>query len=324
MLKNISSIKLLGILAVLLLVYLGFEFFGGKSRSKSFKENIVEIDTAKVTRMVIAAKGESLELLKQNGGWKVSIGNGKYAEALSASVKSTINSLTTVKPSRIATKDPEKWKDFQVDSSGTRVQVFEGDKNTLNLIIGRFGFNQEAMQQQQQMMGGRGGMNQFYTYVRLENDMEVYVADNFMGMSLNAEASGYRNRQLLSITTDSLTEIRFSYPADSGFVMTKIDSVWMIDGILTDSAATTSYLGDIRYINNSNFVDDVPAEALISPTYTLTLKQASKADIVVKAFQHPVRQWIINSSENPESYFADTKLVEDLFVGKGKLLEKAN
>lgn len=324
MLKNISSIKLLGILAVLLLVYLGFEFFGGKSRSKSFKENIVEIDTAKVTRMVIAAKGESLELLKQNGGWKVSIGNGKYAEALSASVKSTINSLTTVKPSRIATKDPEKWKDFQVDSSGTRVQVFEGDKNTLNLIIGRFGFNQEAMQQQQQMMGGRGGMNQFYTYVRLENDMEVYVADNFMGMSLNAEASGYRNRQLLSITTDSLTEIRFSYPGDSSFVMTKIDSVWMIDGILTDSAATTSYLGDIRYINNSNFVDDVPAEALISPTYTLTLKQASKADIVVKAFQHPVRQWIINSSENPESYFADTKLVEDLFVGKGKLLEKAN
>jgi hypothetical protein len=232
--------------------------------------------------------------------------------------------LTTVKPSRIATKDPEKWKDFQVDSSGTRVQVFEGDKNTLDLIIGRFGFNQEAMQQQQQVMGGRGGMNQFYTYVRLENDMEVYVADNFMGMSLNAETSGYRNRQLLSVTTDSLMEIRLNYPADSSFVMTKVDSLWMIDGVLTDSAATASYLGSIRYVNNSNFVDDVPAEALVSPTFSLTLKQASKPDIVVKAFQHPVHQWIINSSENPASYFADPKIVEDLFIAKKKLLEKFN
>ncbi len=324
MLKNISSIKLLGILAVLVLVYLGFEFFGGKSRSKSFKEDIVEIDTAKVTRMVIASKGETLELLKENNNWKVSIGGGKYAEALTESVKSSINSLITVKPSRIATRDPEKWKDYQVDSAGTRVQVYEGDKNTLDLIIGRFGFNQEAMQRQQQMMGGRGGMNQFYTYVRLEDDMEVYVADNFMGMSLNAEASGYRNRQLLSVTSDSLTEVRLDYPGDSSFAMVKIDSLWMIDGVLTDSAATASYLSDIRYVNNSSFVDDVPAEALVSPTYTMTLKQSSKPDIAVKAFQHPVHQWIINSSENPASYFADPKIVEDLFVGKKKLLEKLN
>lgn len=321
MLKNISSIKLLGILAVLVLVYLGFEFFGGKSRSKSFKENIVEIDTAKVSRLVIAAKGESLELKKEGNGWKVSVGGGKYAEAILASVKNTINSLTTVKPSRIATKDPEKWEEFQVDSAGTRVQVFEGDKNTLDLIIGRFGFNQEAMQQQQ-MMGGRGGMNQFYTYVRLESDKEVYVADNFMGMSLSPEASSYRNKSLLSITTDSLTEIRLSYPADSSFNMAKVDSLWVIDGVLTDSAATTSFLSDIRYVNNSNFVDDVPAEALVSPTYTLTLKQSSKPDIVVKAFQHPVHQWIINSSENPASFFADSKIVEELFVGKAKLLKK--
>ena len=56
MLKNISSLKMIGILAVLVLVYLGFQFFGGKSRSKSFKAEIVEIDTAKVTKMVIESK----------------------------------------------------------------------------------------------------------------------------------------------------------------------------------------------------------------------------------------------------------------------------
>ena len=96
MLKNISSIKLIGILAVLILVYLGFEFFGGKSRSKSFKAEIVEIDTAKVTKVLIAAKGETLELIKENNAWKVSIGEGKYAAAQKSSVKSTLGSLMTI------------------------------------------------------------------------------------------------------------------------------------------------------------------------------------------------------------------------------------
>lgn len=321
MLKNISSIKLIGILAVLILVYLGFEFFGGKSRSKSFKAEIVEIDTAKVTKVLIDAKGETLELIKENNAWKVSIGGGKYAAAQKSSVKSALSSLMTIKPSRVAAKDPGKWKEYQVDSAGTRVQVFEGDKATLDLVIGRFGFNQQAMQQQQQqMMGGRGGMQQFFSYVRLNDEDEVYVADNFMGMSINADASGYRNKQLLSLTTDNISSIQFNYPADSAFVLTKVDSTWSIFGNQADSTSVASYLSDIRYVNNSNFVDDVPPTALVSPTVSMSIKQNDKADIEVKAYQHPVHQWIIHSSENPLSYFADESLIEKLFVGSEKLL----
>ena len=320
MLKNISSIKLIGIFAILVLIYFGIKFFSGESRSKSFKAELVEIDTAKVTKVLINAKGESLELIKENSNWKVSIGEGKYAQAEKGIVKSTLNSLLNIKPSRIAAKNQDKWKEYQVDSAGTRVQVFEGGKSTLDLIIGRFGFNQQAMQQQQQMMmGGRGGQ-QFYSYVRLEGENEVYVADNFMGMSINSDASGYRNKRILSLTTDDITKIQFNYPADSGFVLSKIDSLWSIHGTQPDSAATANYLSDIRYLNNSNFVDDVPASALVSPTVSMNISQNEKPDIMVKAFQHPVHKWIVNSSDNPLAYFADEELVQKLFIGSGALL----
>ena len=318
MLKNISSIKLIGILAGLVLVYLGFEFLGGKSRSKSFKEELVAIDTAKVSKVIIGAKGETLELLKENNAWKVSIGSGQYAEAQESSVKGTLNALLSVKPSRVAAKDPKKWKEYQVDSTGTRVQVFEGDKSTLDLIVGRFGFDQQAMQQQQ-MMGGRGAQ-QFYSYVRLQNEDEVYVADNFMGMSLNTDASSYRNRKLISLTTDSISTIQFNYPADSSFVLSKTDKKWSIFGNAVDSAATVGYLNTIRYVNSSNFVDDVPAAALISPTVSMTIKQAGKADIEIRAYQHPIHKWIIHSTENPSSYFADEATVNKLFIGSEKLI----
>lgn len=320
MLKNISSIKLLGILSTLVLVYLAVQFFGGKSRSKSFKSELVEIDTAKVSKIIIQSKGENLELIKESNAWKVSIGQGKFVEAQTNSVKSTLSSLLSIKPSRISTKDPEKWKDYQVDSAGTHVQVYEGGKITLDLLIGRFGFNQQAMQQQQQMMMGGRGMQQFFSYVRLNNENEVYVADNFMGMSINADASSYRDKKLLSLDTESITEIQFHYPGDSSFVINKIDSVWSINEIQPDSAAIASYLSEIRYINNSNFVDDVPGSALVSPTISMNIKQNGKAEVIVKAFQHPVHKWIINSSENPMSYFADSELENKLFIGKEKLL----
>ncbi len=318
MLKNISSIKLIGILAALVLVYLGVQFFGGKSRSKSFKSELVEIDTAKVTRVLIDAKGENLELLKENNNWKVSIGNGKYAEAQKSSVKSALNSLLSIKPSRIAAKSPDKWKEYQVDSAGTRVQVFEGGKNTLDLVIGRFGFDQQSMQRMQQM-GGRG-MPEFYSYLRLENENEVYVADNFMGSSINTDASGYRNKKLLSLSSNDITEIEFSYPADSSFVLSKVDSAWSIHGNPVDSAATASYLSDIRSLTNSKFVDDVPASALVSPTVSMVIKQNGKDDVMVKAFQHPEHKWIINSSENPSAYFSDETLMPKLFIGSEKIL----
>lgn len=318
MLKNISSIKLIGILAGLVLIYLGFEYFGGKSRSKSFKEELVSMDTAKVSKVIIDAKGENLELIKENNAWKVSIGSGQYAEAQKSSVKSTLNSLLSVKPSRIAAKDPKKWKEYQVDSTGTRVQVFEGDKSTLDLVVGRFGFDQQAMQQQQMMGGGRG-QQQFYSYVRLQNEDEVYVADNFMGMSINADPSSYRNRKLLSLTTDSISTIQYNYPGDSSFILSKTNGKWSVFGNATDSAATVGYLNAIRYLNSSNFVDDVPAAALISPTVSMTIKQAGKADIEIKAYQHPIHKWIIHSSENSSSYFADEATVNKLFIGSEKL-----
>ena len=323
MLKNISSIKLIGILAVLVLVYLGFEFFGGKSRSKDFKAELVAIDTAKVSRIMIDSKGESLELLKENNSWKVSIGGGKFAAAQSGTIKSTLGSLLTIKPARVVAKNPNKWKEYQVDSAGTRVQVFEGSKTTLDLVIGRFGFDQQAMQQQQQqqqMMGGGRSMPQFFSYVRLEGEDAVYVADNFMGMSISPDAASYRNKQLLSLSRDAVSEIQFNYPADSGFVLSKVDSVWSIFGNQTDSTATASYLSDIQNVNGSSFVDDVPASALVSPTVSMNIKQNGKADIMVKAFQHPVHSWIINSSENPVAYFADEALIEKLFAGSEKLL----
>lgn len=305
MTKKLSSVKLLGILAILVGIYFVVDFFGGKTRSKNFRSELVDIDTAQVSQILIDGKGSILELTKEGPQWKVGLGEGKYALAQNSSVKSTLNNLIGIKPSRLAAKDPAKWKEFQVDSAGTRVQVFEGDKSALDLVIGRFGVQ---------------GQRSFYTFVRLYDENEVYAADDFMGISFGTQASDYRNKRVLSLTTDSIAEVQFIYPADSSYNLTKVDDQWIVDGQVADSASLASYLSDLRYVNNSNFIDDVPAGSLISPAFTISIRQNGGPDVLIKAFQHPVHQWILNSSENPDNYFSDEALLNELFIGKNKLL----
>jgi hypothetical protein len=75
-------------------------------------------------------------------------------------------------------------------------------------------------------------------------------------------------------------------------------------------------------VSNTNFVDDVPSSALVSPTVSMSISQENEPDIMVKAFQHPIHKWIVHSTENPLEYFADEELVKELFVGREKLMNK--
>ncbi len=302
MIKNLNTFKLLGILLVLILIYFAFNYYGDKSRSKSFHEELVTVDTAKVDKIVISKGEDQLELKKEAEDWKVKLKDDRYVKATDQSVKGTLESLMTIKPSRIVARDKAKWKDYQVDSAGTQVKVFEGDENTLDLIIGRFGFKDQR---------------NFHTFVRLADEEDVYVANNFMAMSLNTDPSGYRNSQVGRIKKDSLVSVEFVYP-DSAFTLVKDNGAWNISGTPTDSAATAEFLNGLNNMNSSSFYDDaLPSN---SPELKVIFKRKSEEDIVMQSWIPDDSAKIIMSSENDESIFVDDSLFDKVFKTKSDFL----
>jgi hypothetical protein len=141
-----------------------------------------------------------------------------------------------------------------------------------------------------------------------------------MGISFGTDPADYRNKQLLTLTTDSLTEIRFEYPADSAFTITKTDNKWMAGSQPLDSASVAKYFNDIRYINSSDFVDDVPAGALTTPALSVVFVENNGHEISVQVYQHPTHKWILHSSLNPESYFSDEKAMKKMLRSRQSLL----
>ena len=303
--KGISTIKLVGILVALGLIYVAIQFFGSPSRSKSFKEKLVEIDTAKVTRLVFSKAGTTLEVLKDGVEWKVKQESKEFL-ADKQKVKGALSTLLTIIPSRIVSNNPDKWRDFQVDSTGIQVIAYEGDKKTLDLIIGRFEMNNQR---------------EFLTYVRLSEDKNVYSADNFMSFSLSQESKHFRNNRLARLTRDSIQNVLFNY-GDNSFTLSKTNNKWQIDGVVTDSTATVNFLRDISFLTNINFVDKPDEENSTDLTTVLIRSSESTDPVEIKALPSNEYKWIFNSSQNPTEYFADSILTKKVLKTKEYFLSE--
>ena len=305
--SNKSLLAVFGVLIIIAVVYILVEADRGE---RSFKTDIVNIDTAKVTAISIyprAVNHREVRLYKEgNDNWKVNLADNETANVPESKIKSLLDMLVQVKPTRVAAQDKSKWAEFKVDSAGTRVKVFEGDNNTLDLIVGKFSFQQPR---------------QMNTYVRLNGDDEVYETQGFLDMAFNQKPDYFRNNVLVSADPSGWKKLTFTYP-DSSFELVKNGNEWTINGTKTDSIKTAGYLRTLSHLSSTSFVDNAASNSLGKADYTLTIESASKGAIMLTAYNDSSAT-IITSTENDGAYFngAQNNLFQKVFIGKGHLLK---
>jgi hypothetical protein len=303
--KKISTLKLLGLLAILVLIYAATEFFSNTGRSKSFRQELVAIDTAAVSRVEIDKDGTSLEIYAEGKSWKVSSNKGRLYNAEDERVKGMLSSLQTIKPSRIASRNKEKWQEFQVDSTGTRVKVFENKKKTLDLVIGRFAVK---------------GQQQFYSYVRLFDEDNIYVADNFMGFSVPTDENSYRNQTITNINRDSISAVRFEYPADSSFSLTKsIRGKWLSESFEPDSTKSQQFINSLSRLSSSKF-DNESNVAGLTPLFNVVIDISDQASVELNAFAKTDSTYLLISSQNQGGQFDDLSIFDRIFKSRSDFL----
>ena len=66
MFRSVKNIRLIAVLVILVAAYAGLKLFKNTGRSKSFREELVVIDTSKVDRIIITRAGSSFEVSKDN------------------------------------------------------------------------------------------------------------------------------------------------------------------------------------------------------------------------------------------------------------------
>ena len=302
--------KTLGIVFGILLIIVAVIFISQSGKNeRTFREVLVDIDTSAVTEVLIYPKSKKpneVKLFKENNEWRVTLPSGGTAKVTDQRMTSLFAQLLAIQPKRLAARDESKWNELQVDSTGSRVKVFEGSDLALDLVIGRFQFQQPRT------------MN---TYVRLYNDKDVYEVDGFLDMTFNQGANVFRDGTVINSDYKDWKQIQFIYPADSSFQLVNNGNKWLLNGNPTDSTKTVNYLNRLRNLTNTSFVDDKKISTSTTPTFSLNITTNDMKFIEVSCYEDSTST-IIHSSQNPEAWFDGASLTKTIFVGKSTFLSK--
>ena len=213
-----------------------------------------------------------------------------------------LTQLASLSPDRIDSRKREKWEDFEVsDSTGTDVIAFSDGKEQ-----GHFKVGKES-----------GGV----TYIRRDSEQEVYAVSGSFSSVFNQKFNEWRDGTLLRLNTKGITKITFSYPADSGFVLSKKDNAWMIGDIKADSAKTAAYLNKLSFQRLDAFADDFQAST--KPDVIVNIE--GEDPVIVRGWKASFPQWILNSDVQKDVYFTDEGdfVSRAIFPGKNALINKS-
>lgn len=272
----------------------------------TIKENLVQVDTSKVNKIIITpriAEGAPFEFARRNGKWTVQQGN-IIAEPEKDAVQNILSEILNIKPKSLEAVDKSKWNEFNLtDSLAIRVRFLdEKGKTMADLMVGRFSYSQVN----NPYAAPNGNGIQGTSFVRLYNEKKVYGIEGFLSLSFSGKFNDYRDKSLLRLKQEDITKISFVFPADSGYVIAKKDSVWYAGDHKTDSLSFANYLNSLRYINGENIKDNFkPSE---NPAYNLLIEGNNLLNISVKCFRaENDNEFILNSSINPDVYFLSKK-----------------
>jgi len=308
---------------IILLVILGGIYLISKLTEKedrSFRSEMVTIDSADVTKVVIMPKlgsdGQEVVITKTGYEWKLE-SEGKSYKADPSSIKNILAELMRMKSERVAAVDESKWAEYEVsDSTGTRIQLFKNKKILADLYVGKFDYSQPKGPQNPYQQN-RGKMS---TYVRPAEDKEVYVVDGFIKMSIQPNVNAYRDKTLFASNKDDLTKITFNYSNNDNFILNKENGKWFLNGVPTDSTKTVRYLNKLARVTSSNFIDDVEPLSN-SPAFQVTIEGNNLLPVELKAFPaDSTNKFVITSSRVPDAKYSGVKagLFDRIFVDRSE------
>ncbi|MFA6126948.1 MAG: DUF4340 domain-containing protein [Bacteroidales bacterium] len=284
--------RILMIVFAVLLVAVGLnELIKSSKGERTFRKDIVEIDANNIKKIAIFPKNSGnrvVDVYLDDTIWKLKVDDKLFA-ADQDMIKGIVDELANMTPERVVANSKELWKEYDItDSLGVKVIVYGQKKEKAELTLGRFAYNQATRKPS--------------TFVRVNNEKEVYAVEGYLSMTFNREINSLRDKNIFRGNQNDLSQITFNYPADSSYTVTRQDGQWSISGMPVDSLRMAGYLTTVCYLIGSEFRDDfIPAGA--GEPLKIVLSGNNMKPVEIDAYRD-AKGTVLNSSENSSTYFS--------------------
>ncbi|HLR31923.1 MAG TPA: DUF4340 domain-containing protein [Fodinibius sp.] len=272
------------IFVVISLLTAAVKWSSGPEASEAFRSELISADTSQVSRMVIEQPAQGpLTLEKSERKWRVSSASSESYPADSQDVNQALTRLLNLNITAVATRNPENFTRYRVDSTGIRVSLFDGENLLSKIFVGA------------PQSAGQRSLN---NYVRLDNEDAVYAVEGYLQSTFTKGLDDWRNKTVWDIDQSGISQVSFSYPADSSFVIEKVpeaDQTWVSGSDTLSYPSVRPILRELSSLEASGFVDSLAKDTFGAEKYTLRVTLAGGE-------QHQLR--LIESETDTTVYLA--------------------
>jgi len=321
MLSKVLNTKTLIILLVIAGAVLLFTKLN-KKEDRTFKSELVSIDTARISKIVVIPKignGDNITMVRTGGDWSLE-SSGRTYKSDKGTIRNVLAELARMRTERVAATDESKWAEMEVtDSTGTRIQLFDGDDIITDLYLGKFSYTQTPAQNPQQRQQTR-----MFSSIRPVDDDLVYIVEGFIKMTIQPKVNAYRAKTLCALKKEDIKQLTFTYAGQEPFTVSQTENGWLLNGEPADSANTIRYLANLAKLTSSTYIDEVEPTNT-TPSFALKIDANNSVPIELKAFDaDSVNQYVVTSSLVSDAKYSGSKnrLFGKVFVEKEKFLKE--
>ena len=298
------SKKTLTYLSIVFVVLLAVYLIGNMTdRTIERKTYMYDIDTTKVDYIhIISPDNGEVKIELVNDIWRVT--DPLSFPAAARNVHEFLKKLTQLEIESVVTNRSEVQSEYEVDSTGTFVEVKSGGKTLASFIMGKVSSTYR------------------HTYFRKNNSNEVFMIKGSFKFYFNRKIADWRNKVILEINKDAVESFTLTYP-DEKIYVTMEDTLWRADNGRENFIATKKAVEPLlNYMSRLRASDFYDAEEVAEPL------DFSKADCVMEiTFDGGKTQSLLLMKENEEAkkYYikkGDSDIVYMVYQGTAKILMK--
>jgi hypothetical protein len=294
-----KTIILAAVLCFLLLVFFLVESPFKNSKKQEQPLFITGFDKASAAVIIIKSKDKGeIQLQKKPEGWTVATGQKTY-QADKASIDNILEAVGKIKIEAIASKNPKKYKELEVDQDkGVEVTIEDGAKKTLAHFY-----------------VGKSGPDLFSTYMRLADAQQAVLASGMLKMTFDRELKDWRNKTIFALNQQDITD--YEVKGDAGFLLKKGEKdQWEVvapEKFSPKKEIAEECLKTIATLNAADFAE--------GPLKDFELDQPAQ-EILVTMKGGAVRALLLGKDKNAFQRFVKTSDADTIYVLEKYNLEK--
>jgi hypothetical protein len=230
----------------------------------------IHVDPDKTTRVKIHRKDGDVELERTGSVWKL-VQPIEYP-ANAELVQGMLKGIEDLKLEDVISSNPANRGTYQVDSTGTAVEIWSGGDKALAIVV------------------GKSSSDWTHTFVRYADRDEVYRASGVISYNFNRRADEWRDKTILKFEEKDVHKVTLGYPKEQGLViaLARADSVhWDVQEgsaapARADSATAARLVAAASRLMTVNFAtpEEAAGKDFGQPDFVLGVEAAGTAQTV--------------------------------------------